>query len=495
MFYNNVKLSKLYSYYCMLFLLCNLLSSCIFTKIVYRLVIPVILLFGGFILLTTIKELKSIFERDVSVILLFLFILNDFVLVAFKSTKYIKDFAQLLGCIVYFFIVFWGFKRIRKKELEKLLNFSSMLIFVFCFIETMISIIMLLFRIKGKIIICGEDFYFGLIPRKQGYQLWGISGSPVEYSVLLLISIISSLYLWKKNNKFTTRLFIIFADFISWLALAAANANYFVLLFLAFMLFLMTFRILLEWSKGIKEILKTVIISILIVVIWMFLYKMTQSFLSNISSCIVTQIVHDEINTSNYGEKVLISNNNEEYEDVVSKEKSSKKEEYEKNNFELKVDGNVERTIQRGISSTRLDVRIEIWKEAFKLFLTSPLGVSNSNAKVEINYGTPNHEFSNLHNGYIQLLIATGIQGLFLIMLFLIIQFIQVVILIKREKSIELCVIASLCFAILVGELINGCFVLSRGLSYVIFWGILGFLHAFSFSKYSNSLKNEFCEK
>lgn len=454
-------LSGLYKYYYLIFLLCNLFSTCIFTKKIYSICIPVVLILGGIVFLYSVIVLrKKAVIPDVKTYIHICFIGIYAIVIVLQSSNYLKDFAQLLSCIIYFFVIYMGIAMTDSKEREEILSISAIIIFVFGFLLAIASNVLLLFSINGKIIVFGEEYLFGIVPRSEGYQLWGVSGSPVTFCVLLFFSLLSSMRIIKEQKHIFIRTIIVIVDIFIWIALSATNANYFVLLILAFALCLLLFCFITEVRSGLRGQIKKAALILLFFACVLFSYKLTQRAISGMQQ---------------YVSKAMTEGNIEYFFDRFS------------HDFHVAFDIEEEIDIQRSFSSTRLDVRTEIWRNAFMIFKKHPLGVSNSNAKVNVYYGEPDHEFTNLHNGYIQVLVAGGIQAAVLIFAFLIIQFLQVIKKSFQEKDIVLVIMTALCFAILCGELVNGCFVFDRGVTYSVLWGALGFLNNKSRQNYTVS--------
>ena len=445
------KLSVLFKYYYLIFLICNLFSTCVFTKKIYSICIPVVLILGGIFLVYSVIELgrKAIYS-DTKTYVHVCFLATYFVVIILQSSNYLKDFAQFLSCVVYFFVIYMGITMVDSKEREAILRDSEIIIFIFGFLLAIFSDMLLLLGVNGKITVFGEEYLVGIVPRSEGFQLWGLSGSPVTFCVLLIFSLMSSAHIIKEHRHLFIKVMIIVADVFMWIALAATNANYFILLLLAFSVCLILFSVIIESKQDWKMRIKKAILMILLFVCILFSYKLTQRAANGIQQ---------------YVSRVMSEHNN-----ILG---------FDKFAFDFQADFNLEDEIdiQRSFSSTRLDVRTEIWRKALGVFKNNPWGVSNSNARVKVYYGEPDHEFTNLHNGYIQVLVAGGLQAEVLIIVFLVLQFLQVIKKCLFEKDLTLVIMTSLCFAILCGELVNGCFVFDRGITYSVLWGGMGYLN------------------
>ena len=87
-------------------------------------------------------------------------------------------------------------------------------------------------------------------------------------------------------------------------------------------------------------------------------------------------------------------------------------------------------------------------------------------------------EYRNLHNGYLTLLAASGIVGFALILVFGVLFFIRAMQALfhctDARRRLWLSVLIAACGAILASDLVNGCFVLWRGLQYIFLWLLLG---------------------
>lgn len=135
-------------------------------------------------------------------------------------------------------------------------------------------------------------------------------------------------------------------------------------------------------------------------------------------------------------------------------------------------------TISRDVKTSANGARSAIWKEGVKLFLAHPLGVTNNAISVKIFYGVPDFEYRNLHNGYLTLLVSSGMIGFALILVFGVWFFIKALRGLyachEEEKRLLLSVLIASCGTILAADLVNGCFVLWRGLQYIFLWLLLG---------------------
>jgi len=144
--------------------------------------------------------------------------------------------------------------------------------------------------------------------------------------------------------------------------------------------------------------------------------------------------------------------------------------------------------IERELRTSATGVRSRIWAAGIRLFLQHPFGITNSNISVKVFYGVPDFEYTNLHNGYLNLLVGAGIVGFALIMVF------GLLLLTKAIRTLYVCedshlgcvltLIISICISILAGDLVNGGFVLWRGANYIVLWLLLGEVNA-SVTKYT----------
>lgn len=434
----NGNINIYYRLYAIIFLLCNLFSSCIYTIQVYEKLIPIVIILGMFLFgASIIVGMYDIKDMHTKLLMLFCFLYA--VIIAWKSNSYSTDIAQLLCCVVYFFVLYIGVSGVNGTIREKIVRDYSLIIYCFNIIVSTISFFLLIFNINGFTRVAGVKYRLGLIPRSSGSQLYGIAGSPTKYCVLLALSLIAGYYLRKHVNSVSIKVILIIFDVISWICLCSTNANYFVLMYIAFCI---AYIILVTLNrKSIKTIMWLFVACVLFVGGY-YAYKGTQ---------MVVPIVVDE------AKKHI----NQERADNVFKVDNSE--------FD---DGEV--VIERGLETTRLDTRMDIWSEGLKLFKNNPLGIAKSNASVKVFYGVPNYEFKNLHNGYLTILVSSGIEGLIVIIVFGIMQLVEVFNKITFNK--ELIIIVSLCIAVLAGEMVNGCFVFDRGLIYAFFWPALGYI-------------------
>lgn len=424
----------------LLYLFCNLLSLFIYTKPLYNLIIPVIILWGGAIIVYGYIN-KKIKINFFSIIAL-MFCINYFIVIIFKSNSKFTDIAQLISIGIYFLLFFEWYSNNDEEKREDILLKSSYMIFLFNLIISIGSTFIMFFNYSNTVNVWGKDYKLGLIPRSSGVQLHSLAGSPTSLAILELVSLIASLYIWKKTSDKRVKFGTVTANIFTWLCLVGANANNVILMFFAFSFFILLLNLL---NKRFKKLLLTLVVLVSIA----SLYQGTLHFL-DFSVNGVRHTINSEINSENSG-SIDPGTSGEDIPDIK---------------------------IERTIGSSTLGVRLNIWKEGIKLFGSHPLGIAKSNISVRIFYGVPNYEYKNLHNGYLTILVASGVQGLVLVLVFGVTLFVIAIKSSMKMNSYKFDFIFSYCAAILAGDMVNACFLFDRGLLYMTLWVLLGYIWA-----------------
>lgn len=427
------------------FFICNLFSMCLFTKRIYSICIPLLILWGGLLCVYNyvIKRQKKDFAFWVSSAVC----INYLIIILFFSSSYMQDIAQLLCVMVYLFILFGAFSDLDRKDRTDIIMSNCYIMFYFNIVVSLGSVIIMFSKYVGEIVIEGDTYLLGLIPRSSGCQLRGIGGSPTSFSVLEWLSIVASIFIFKRSKSKLNKVVVVIADIVSWICLVGANSNYFILMFGVFGIMLFICNLI---NKKWKNCLVVIIGMFSVLILYQGTLKGIDYTVNNVDiSQILDKIQIDDDTASTDTEK----------QDVVDSEAGDVK-------------------VERSISSSTLSVRMSIWKEALKILKDHPFGVAKSNATVEIYYGRPNYKYTNLHNGYLTILVASGIQGFALIILFGVWLFIKVIKCLAKNNNTNIRLIVSLCVAILAGEMVNGCFLFDRGLTYASLWPLLGYLYS-----------------
>lgn len=445
--------------YVIAFCFCNLLSMCLFTKWIYSITIPLMLVWGC--MFCAYNFICKKFKWSFCTAVAFTFCVSYFIIILFRSSSMAKDIAQFMCIIVYFFVLFDAFSEMNRTEREKIIKINCDAVFWFNLPIAIISALIMYSGYYSEIVIQGETYLLGLIPRSEGCQLRGIGGSPTTFAVLEWLALMASIYLYKKSKKRILRVVIVMADIITWICLVAANANYLVLMLGAFAITLVLCLVL---SKKAKACITVIVISVCVAL----LYKGTFGFIDYTVNGLHQMLAEkSEPDNSQSNSSLEEGDNRGATSDDVLDDPDDQV-----------VEPAPPIVVERSLQSSTMGVRWTIWQEALKLFAENPFGVSKSNAKVEIFYGVPNYEYSNLHNGYLTILVSAGIQGLLMIVVFGVTLFIRVVYYMRVNHDDYTTQIAvALCIAILAGELVNGCFLFDRGLLYAFLWLILGHLY------------------
>ena len=429
--------------------LCTLSLLCSVTPYTYFLYTPLLMAsmaVGCVLLLWLFLVDRRIYTRPYAVFFFVFCVGYSVTILLNRQSGFVTNCGQLVYTAFYFFIFFCTYSSLEEETKMETLKLLSWMVVVFSSAVALVSLGMMLADYCTEIDHLGTKLTIGFIHRNSSMQLVGVTTGPSNISELCMLGIIAIWYLFHKPNgmpKWPCTL----TGIILFFTIAAANAYSALISMTAFAVLLVLClnlgKAMRQNGKTIRLVGKTVVQIVLACVIVIGGYFGAQQ-LDTVAVNGVQQIIYEDGNQT-----------------------------------PGQPDGQPPKvTITRDVATSANGVRSSIWREGIKLFAAHPLGVTNSNISVKVFYGVPDYEYRNLHNGYLTLLVASGVIGFLAVMSFGILFFIRAMRYLckctDREKCKQLSVLIAVCAAILAGELVNGCFVLWRGLAYIALWLLLG---------------------
>lgn len=446
-FFSSGIIVKWFAVLCVASLLC---STTPYTYFLYNPLLMASLAVGGVLLLWLFFVDRRVYTRPYAVFFLVFCVSYGVTILLNRNSGFMTNCGQLVYTGFYFFIFFCTFSSLRSEIRTDTLKILSWLILAFSVAVAVASLGMMVTLYSGEIEHLGSKITVGFIHRSDSMQLFGAATGPSSLGQLSLAGAFSAWYLFRKPNGVPRWPCVVFCV-IFWLTIAAANAYSMLIIMVAFAFFFVVCNACGRSAAGGsgKKILRVAGVAVRVVLV-----------------CAITVGCY-------FGTQTLESATINEVQMIVY---------HNDKNSENGTDGPAELppevTIIRDLNTSATGSRRAIWKEGIQLFLSHPLGVTNSNISVKVFYGVPDYEFRNLHNGYLTLLVASGIVGFLAVMSFGVLFFLRAMRYLRkcadRDKRWRLAYLISICAAVLAGELVNGCFVLWRGLEYGMLWLLLG---------------------
>lgn len=446
-FFSSGSIVKWFAVLCVASLLC---STTPYTYFLYNPLLMASLAVGSVLLLWLFFVDRRVYTRPYAVFFLVFCVSYGVTILLNRDSGFMTNCGQLVYTGFYFFIFFCTFSSLRSEVRTDTFKILSWMILVFSVAVAMVSLGMMVTMYSGEVEHLGSKITVGFIHRSSSMQLFGAATGPASLGQLSLAGAFSAWYLFHRTNGVPRWPCVVFCV-IFWLTIAAANAYYMLIIMVAFAFFFVVCNACGRSAAGgsgkkLLRIAVTALQAVLVCAITVGCYFGTQT----LESAAINEV-----------QKIVYQNGGNTGGDTDDP-------------AELPP----EVTITRDLSTSATGSRSAIWKEGIQLFLSHPLGVTNSNISVKVFYGVPDYEFRNLHNGYLTLLVASGIVGFLAVISFGVLFFLRAMRYLRkctdRDKCLRLAYLISICAAVLAGELVNGCFVLWRGLEYGMLWLLLG---------------------
>lgn len=462
------KLLKYFSGACVFILL---LAVCPYTYAAYQTLLPVSLAFGVLMLAKVFLLDRSIY-RNRYFPLLFLFTVSYAVTILLNArSHFFKNCGQLAYTCLYLFIFFCAFSMIKSTESRReILRFVMHIVVGFALVISLVSLWMLVIQYRGEYACRGTMVPIGLNNRVYSIQMVGIGTSSSILGGMCVSALLSSILLLRYGCR-KLRWFYVLSAVIQWFTLCAANAftDMVMVMTFAFMLVLCTVSAGLYTSCGAARRIQSIMAVFLALVAALCVF----------AAYFITEKA--EAKLVNRIEEIRYAQRVEELEKPETPDTPETPPEEPDSQPILppkKDDIKIERDLSTSVSSGRLP----IWREGVKLFMKHPLGTTESNIEVFIQHGNdPHYSYTNLHNGFLTLLVAAGIIGFLLIMIFgvqLLVRAMAHIFAHSRKELAAPILLVSASASILSMDIANGCFVLWRGNHYLLLWLFLGELYA-----------------
>lgn len=463
-------------YFTVFYLVAVLLSIPPHTFMAYKCML-VISIMWGIIRLADIFLVKRevYFHKDFLLLFLFVSAYALAIVINYKQS-FFNNVGQMISTCIYLFVIYINNTNRSQKETVQTIKVLSWCIMVFNFFIALISLLMYILKISYDTVRNGTEVRVGLnIRGANKVQLFGITVSSSVLSCTMaatVIIIIILFFIYKGTSKKITVL--LWTDMaITLFVFCAADAFSGLIMLMAagccycFVELIRNKRF--KIANIICKSLVTILSCALVVALSFGLYSLGQKT-ANVVFKTTTQL------SQNLNNKDITTPKDETSQDANKTDETSQ-DANKISVLEIPEERLEKLEVGREVKSSTTGTRMLIWREAIKLFIKNPLGVTNSNTKVEILIDGSTYEYSNLHNGYITILVSTGIFGFVFIAIFgiryLLSQF-KYLMTAKESQSTRLSKLL-LCFiaAVLAGDLVNGCFVLWRGFYYLMFWVFL----------------------
>lgn len=453
-----------------------LLSFSPFTYFLYQPMLMLSVLLGTGMLLWLLLVDRRVYRRPFFLIF-FLFCVSYFVTILLnRQSGFFSNCGQLVYTGFYFFIFFCVFSSLGSEARSAVLKLICQLVFVFSMAAALISLGMMLASYSAEIPYQGTTITIGFNQRNSGMQLAGITSGPSSLSQLCLLGIFSAWYLFGRKEVRHSGLCVV-SCVIYLFTIGAANAYSALIAMLAFSVLFPLCRNIGDPSgkkaarRGTEATAQMLALGLFVTGAFYGTQRLETFAVNGISQAVYQhELKEEEKNQPSTPEQPKDDGQECPDEPEIPCDQPTIPEQPPEPPKEV--------TISRDIKTSANGSRSAIWKEGVKLFLAHPLGVTNNGISVKIFYGVPDYEYRNLHNGYLTLLAASGIIGFALILVFGIWFFIKALRGLSachdEAKGWLLSVLIASCGAILAADLVNGCFVLWRGLPYIFLWLLLG---------------------
>lgn len=466
-------------YFSAVFVVIRLLDTFPHTAQYFRYELVVLLAYGLFMLVRSLGRIQEFFKKPLFLpLFLFVAIYAVNILLHFRDgfSTFVTNCGQLTMACLYFFVFFLQFSMMDSDERGDILRFLFRIYISAVLVISVVSLVMLLFQYEKECVVNGITYIMGVSQRTSGHQLYGITTNCTTLGGLCVTGTFASVISLHLNEK-RYRRFYITSIVIFLLTFCAANA-------FACMLMMMTFAagfVVCHYFTSMaefhgtpraKRICKLIFSALGVFLAVYVLYYAVQGAEASVvnlfertrvSVCTVIEKMEDAIDD-------VLSSFESPAPPTDSPDSTNPAEKPPAEKPTPKPSLVIERTLSSSVNSGR----IGIWTAALRKYVEHPIfGVTNENARVYVN----GRLYENLHNGYLMLLVGSGIVGLGLIVLFGLMLLIKALRYISMQSGViarHLSLLIASCMAILTGDLVNGNFVFGFSIDYVFLWMFLG---------------------
>lgn len=446
-----------------------LTSTTPYTHVLYTPLLLLSMIPGAALLLYLFFVDRSVYRRPYFPFFFLFCVSYGVTILLNRHSGFFSNCGQLVYTGFYFFLFFCAFSSLRTEAREATLRLLCRMVLVFSMIVAFFSLGMMLANYSAEIFLNGVSIIIGFHQRNVGMQLTGITTGPSTLSALSLLGIFSAWYLFRESRG-AWRWLGIFCAAVLLFTVGAANAYSALIEMLAFAVLFVFCRNLggTPSKRFVRRSADTVVQMLVCCLLVTGCFYGTQKLETAAVNGITQAIYQHELKEIEAQEPSAPGTSvpGEQPSDPTTPGQP-----------DLPAPPQ-EVTISRDVVTSANGTRSAIWREGIKLFLAHPLGVTNNAISVKVFYGVPDYEYRNLHNGYLTLLAASGIVGFVLVLAFGVLFFIRAMQALfhctDARRRLRLSVLIAACGAILASDLVNGCFVLWRGLQYIFLWLLLG---------------------
>lgn len=401
-----------------------------------------ILFWGGILLIYSVLRNYKIYINKYSIVLMLFCVSNCISVLLNYSDRFFYGIVTMVYVCLYLLVFFnvtrWSNENYRKKvQIEKnILNINIVFPFVFC----LVALIMFVFNVQGKYISGSDTIYYGM----RENRLWGVY-NPNTAASICIISIVSSLIQLKKSKY---RKFLIGNIVIQliYLILTQSRTGW-ILLIVFSVLYLLFQRILPVFRSEIKfgrKLLNVVCSVGILIGLWICPTAAKEVLVK------IPQAVSYIMETGNPewgGKDVSLDRIDEEYVN------------------------------QQDITNGRT----ELWKAGIEIVKDNPIfGIGSENIINEAEQYLSEDRYRNLvkggfHNSYLAIMVSSGIVGVLLFGVFLLMLVIDGVKYLWRSGEYRYSLIIMLLFTLMVNELMEARWLYNTSYLNIIFWILAGF--------------------
>lgn len=370
---------------------------------------------------------KRFFKMPYS-ILIIAFLITYFITIIFSEKKDLLSTIHVFLWMIVYMILFYtsGVECKTYKDILRVAKTYFFVISLVTFIISLIGVFTYLFQVYFD-----KSFFF------LAGRVRSITIDPIQLSWVSFISMTSSLFLFFfPGSSVRSKCFAVVSIFISFLSVVLTmtrNTEYSLIALVGILSFLLIY---IYWNKKIKNVIViSILCSVVIVLFSLSFFPLVKTSMINFSL-----FSESQYNLSHLKPNQSITETTEKENQVteVTKPNNDNHEEPKKdpsNNENLKRTDYINGVFKYGLSG-----RFEIWEMGLKVVSKYPLfGVSSGDMlyqTVKINKNTSLYKntfpyfndvvFISQHNGFMQVLVASGFLGLFFTCLFMILLSIKV---------------------------------------------------------------------
>lgn len=467
--------SKFINIYTVLFLIYLMLNSILpfvmYVPSILKSILSVGFMVLGlvFIFYKLIKNKESMFTID-SIFLYCYIIAIAISSLTMLKYGYVDNFKTIIWSMISLILLYHMFDLVEKSRIENNVQKAIFVLNIIWNCAILVSLYQFVFQISYQVKLTS-----GAIAKAQGFyynRLFGIFIDPNYAAVTSVVMFYLTIYLLKNTNKKIFRIIEILFLILEFLyvVLSASRTGLLVMLVGAFVYSFFRFRQNLINNSKKYVIIKSVIGGILVVLAVYFGVQITKKatvYIFNENKKVVEDNIEKEklTNAEKISEQQNIENTNK---DKVQNESKNNKLTLERTDLEGKED--------------KTNLRVQLWGDCIKIFKSKMLfGTSPRNfvAYAKENYkGTYPAKGYDCGNGYLAVLVYTGIFGSVCIVAFMICYFKKLLKVLISKKNLELIDIVALSITAIIGvaAAINQEIFLINSFNTAVFWILLGFM-------------------